>query len=109
MTRSRSGSWTTQPAAVGIIAFLTFPISAMASDVATGKVVWVDSKNSSLLIECNTAISCKAIPSAKAGETYTFVIPESLKGSIKLLKEGQEVTVSYDDQKEKGYVLTGLK
>ena len=85
------------------------PVFGVHFNVATGKVVWVDSKNSSLLIECNTDISCKAIPSAKAGETYTFVIPESLKGSIKLLKEGQEVTVIYDDQKEKGYVLTGLK
>lgn len=88
------------------LAFAT--TSSWAAD-ATGKVAWVDAKNAALLLECVSEQSCAAIPSAKTGETYTFVIPSSLMGKVAALREGQQVTVSYEDLKEKGYVLTDIK
>ena len=35
--------------------------------------------------------------------------PVSLMGKVAALREGQQVTVSYEDLKEKGYVLTDIK
>lgn len=81
---------------------------AWAADV-TGKVAWVDARNSALLLECLSEQSCAAIPSAKTGETYTFVIPSSLMAQVTALKEGQQITVTYDDLKERGYVLTAVR
>ena len=78
------------------------------ADEATGKVVWVDQRNSSLLLEC-PANGCTKIPDAKPGETYTFVIPGSLKSAVAALKEGQTVTITYADEKEKGYVISAVK
>lgn len=84
----------------------SFGIAAFA-DEATGKLVWVDEKNSSLLLECPEK-GCPTIPNAKAGETYTFVIPAKLKAEVAALKEGETVKVTYDDGKEKGYVITAV-
>jgi hypothetical protein len=80
---------------------------ACAADVS-GKVAWVDARNAALLLECVSEQACAAIPSAKAGETYTFVIPSSLMAQVAALKEGQSVTISYDDQKDRGYVLIAV-
>lgn len=93
--------------AVGAAAIAVFSGSAHAEE-ATGKVVWVDARNSALLLECADG-GCAKIPSAKTGETYTFVIPEKMKDHVSGLKEGQQVTVSYEDGKDKGYVLVGVK
>lgn len=79
-----------------------------AADV-TGKVAWVDARNAALLLECLSEQSCAAIPSAKTGETYTFVVPSSLMVQVAALKEGQQITVTYDDLKERGYVLTAVR
>ncbi len=78
------------------------------ADEATGKVVWVDTKNSALLIEC-TQTGCAKIPAAKAGETYTFAIPEKLRSSTAALKEGQTVTVQYTEAKEGNYTVLEIK
>ena len=78
-----------------------------AADEATGKVVWIDKKNSSLLLECPDK-GCPKIPDSKPGETYTFVIPAKLKKSVEALKEGQDVKLTYDDGKDKGYVITAV-
>ena len=80
---------------------------ATHADEATGKVVWIDDKNSSLLLECPEE-GCGKIPNAKPGETYTFVIPAALKTRVVALKEGTTVTIAYDDGKEKGYVITAV-
>lgn len=80
---------------------------AAFADEATGKLVWVDEKNSSLLLECPEK-GCPTIPNAKAGETYTFVIPANLRAEVAALKEGDIVKVTYDDGKEKGYVITAV-
>lgn len=82
--------------------------NAWAAD-ATGKVAWVDARNAALLLECASEQACAAIPSAKTGETYTFVIPSSLMAQVMALKEGQQITVTYDDLKERGYVLTAVR
>lgn len=88
------------------LAIASLGMTAFA-DEATGKVVWVDEKNSSLLLECPDK-GCPTIPNAKAGETYTFVIPAKLKAEVAALKEGETVKVTYDDGKEKGYVITAV-
>ena len=80
---------------------------AAHADEATGKVVWIDERNSSLLLECPDG-GCAKIPNAKPGETYTFVIPAALKSQVVALKEGSTVTLVYDDGKEKGYVITSV-
>jgi hypothetical protein len=84
---------------------LTSLSSVAVADEATGKVVWFDEKNSSLLLECPDK-GCPQIPDSKAGETYTFVIPTNLKKKVAALKEGQTITIVYDDGKDKGYVIT---
>ena len=86
------------------IALASLSTAAMA-DEAKGKVVWFDEKNSSLLLECPDK-GCPQIPNAQAGETYTFAIPANLKQKVASLKEGQTVTIVYEDVKEKGYVAT---
>jgi hypothetical protein len=78
------------------------------AEEATGKLVWVDAKNSSLLLECPDK-GCPSIPDAKPGETYTFVIPAKMKAAVASLKEGETVTLVYNDAKEKGYVITSVK
>ena len=80
---------------------------AAVADEATGKVVWHDQKNASLLIECADK-GCPQIPDAKPGETYTFVVPDAVKKHVEALKEGQTVKVVYDNGKEKGYVITAV-
>jgi hypothetical protein len=80
---------------------------AAFADEATGKVVWIDVKNSSLLLECPDK-GCPQIPNSKSGETYTFVIPAKVKKKVASLKEGTTVTIVYDDGKDKGYVITAV-
>lgn len=94
-------------AGLGAALFALYAPVAIADEV-TGKVVWFDAKNSSLLIEC-PADGCPRIPNAKAGETYTFVVPAKVKPKVGALKEGQTVTLVYDDAKAKGYVISAVK
>ncbi|MEK7691693.1 MAG: hypothetical protein AAB425_11805, partial [Bdellovibrionota bacterium] len=63
----------------------TEPAKAPAAAAAhggelSGKVVWVDMKNSALLVECQKDDECKYMK-GKKGETFTFVIPDSLNGA----------------------------
>ena len=81
--------------------------AASHADEASGKVVWIDQKNGSLLLECPDK-GCPQIPNAKPGETYTFVVPEKMRERVFALKEGETVKVAYDDAKEKGYVITAV-
>lgn len=93
--------------AAGFAALCLFSAAAAAEE-ATGKVVWIDQKNSALLLECMKD-GCAKIPSAKPGETFTFMIPATLKGKAFALKEGQQVSVVYQEVKDQGYALTGIK
>lgn len=96
-------------AAAAVAAVLTaLPQSARADDEATGKVVWIDQKNNALLLECVEG-GCAKIPSAKTGETFTFVIPANLKSAVDALKENQQVTVTYRLAQGGGYGLVGVK
>jgi hypothetical protein len=90
---------------VGLVVSLTGGVAV--ADEATGKLVWIDKKNSNLLLECPDN-GCPKIPNSKPGETYSFVIPAKLKAKLSSLKEGQTVTIVYDDAKEKGYVITAV-
>jgi len=82
--------------------------TAALADEATGKVVWVDAKNSALLLEC-IANGCKQIPSAAVGETFTFSIPDTLKGGVAALKEGQQITIAYEKTQQGSYTVVELK
>lgn len=88
-------------------AALAIASPAALADEATGKVVWFDVKNSSLLLECPDK-GCPKIPNAKPGETYTFVVPEPVRRAVLELKEGETVKVVYDDAKDRGYVITAV-
>ena len=81
--------------------------SALAEE-ATGKVVWYDAKNASLLLECPDK-GCPAIPDAKPGETYTFVVTPETREAVGRLKEGQTVTLVYDDGKDQGYRIRSVR
>jgi hypothetical protein len=82
--------------------------TAALADEATGKVVWVDARNSALLLEC-IADGCKQIPAAAKGETFTFSIPEKLKAGAVALKEGQQITIAYEKTQQGSYALVELK
>lgn len=84
-----------------------FCLSAQAEE-ATGKVVWVDTKNNAILIECSAG-GCAKIPGAKDGETFTFVIPANLMSAVAGLKEGQQVTLTYQAGQGPGYGLIAVK
>jgi hypothetical protein len=107
MQQARKSSLQATAAAAGFAALCLFPAAAAAEE-ATGKVVWIDQKNSALLLEC-VKDGCPTIPAAKPGETFTFMIPAALKGQAFALKEGQQVSVVYQEVKDQGYALTGIK
>jgi cold shock CspA family protein len=52
---------------------------------------------------------CPKIPGAKTGETFTFVIPAAMKGAVGTLKEGQQVTVTYQAGQDGAYALSAVK
>ncbi len=89
------------------LALAALPSAAWAADAA-GNFVWFDERNSALLLECVEG-GCAAIPSAKPGETYTFIVPPALRAAVAQLKEGQKLALSYEDRKEGGYVIVALK
>jgi hypothetical protein len=103
MQRTRSRA----PLAPALALALAGVAAPALADEANGKVVWIDKKNSSLLLECPDK-GCPAIPNAKTGETYTFVVPAKLKKQVLAFKEGDMVKVVYEDAKEKGYVITAV-
>ena len=88
-------------------AALALTTAAALADEANGKVVWIDQKNGSLLLECPDN-GCPQIPNSKTGETYTFVVPEKIRAQVYAMKEGDTVKLVYDDAKEKGYVITAV-
>ncbi len=90
-----------------VAALAAAPLPALAAEV-TAKVVWLDARNMSLLLECPDK-GCEAIPNAKPGETYTFVVPANLKAAATALKEGQTVTLVYQDEKDRGYRIASIK
>lgn len=100
------GLWIVALVVAGMIAFA--PLTAYAGE-ATAKIVWVDLKNSALLIVCENTEACKDIPKSKKGEMYTFVIPNKLKGSAKSWKEGTMVKFSFKDREGGGWDLTNVK
>ena len=90
---------------VGVIAFL--PKSAFAGQ-ATGKVVWVDMKNSALLLVCLDKEGCKDIPKSKKGTMFTFVIPKGMKGAAESWQEGSTVKITFQDRDGGGWTLTSV-
>lgn len=66
---------------------------------ATGKVVFVDAKNAALLVEAPKGGG--GIPGAKEGETFTFVVPTELQGSVKSLVPGSQVTITFEEKEGK--------
>lgn len=97
-----------RPAAWCAAWLLTLAAPAAFAADANGNFVWFDERNSALLLECVEG-GCTAIPSAKPGETYTFVVPPALRAAVAQLKEGQKLALSYEDRKEGGYVIVALK
>ena len=97
----------TRNAAAAAFAALALAATAALADEANGKVVWIDQKNGSLLLECPDK-GCPQIPNAKPGETYTFVVPEKMRAQVYAMKEGDSVKVVYDDAKDKGYIITAV-
>lgn len=83
------------------------PLAALA-DEAKGKLVWIDKQNAALLLECADK-GCPTIPNAKTGETYTFLIPPTMKAAADALKEGQALTLVYEVTPEKAYRITAVK
>lgn len=93
----------------GVAGCLLLAVSGGAlADEASGKVVWYDARNSSLLIECPDK-GCPKIPGAKPGETYTFVVTAETRDAVARLKEGQTVTLVYEDGKDKGYLIRSVR
>lgn len=83
------------------------PTSAAASvstGELTGKVVWVDLKNASLLLECQDSDGCKAV-GGKKGETYPVSIPAALKNTATSWKEGGLVKVTFEDRPDGGRIM----
>ncbi len=105
MRRSASLTWMITLLVAGAVWFL--PTIASAAE-ASGKVVWVDTKNAALLLVC-TKGGCKEIPKSKTGAMYTFIIPGKLKDAVHALKEGEPVKVMFEDRDGGGYTLTNVK
>lgn len=72
--------------------------------ILSGKIVWVDLKTSTLLLECQDQEGCKSVK-GKGGETHASVIPASLKGAAGSWKEGSMVKVTFEDLPDGGRVL----
>lgn len=77
---------------------------ATAAGEMRGTVVWVDLKNSALLIVCDEDAACKDV-SGKKGETFTLIIPEGMKQSATSWKEGGKVAVVFEDRDSGGRAL----
>ena len=78
-------------------------MTALAGEIS-GKIVWADLKNSALLVECLENADCKDV-GGKKGETYTLVIPDSLKKSAESWKEGSAVRTTFEDKADGGRIL----
>lgn len=78
--------------------------AAAHTGTLSGKIVWVDLKTSSLLVECQDDAGCKSVK-GKKGETHASVIPASLKGAAESWKEGSMVKITFEDLPDGGRVL----
>lgn len=88
-------------AALALCAMAGFSTNVIASGEMNGKVIWVDMKNSALLVECLETAACKDLPGNK-GETFTIIIPDALKKAAESWKEGVSVKVAFEDRAEGG-------
>lgn len=77
------------------------------SGTMAGKVVWVDLKNSALLVVCQDDAGCKDV-SGKKGETYTLIIPPAMKKAAEGWKEGGAVKVTFEDRDDGGRSLKSV-
>ena len=78
-----------------------------AANTMSGKIVWVDLKNSALLVECVDNDGCKSVQ-GKKGETYTLVIPDGMKGTAASWKEGGQVKILFEDRADGGRSLRSV-
>ena len=90
-------------AALVVAATASFSAAVLAGEL-NGKIVWADLKNSALLLECQDDAGCKDV-GGKKGETYTLVIPDSLKKSAESWKEGSAVRTTFEDKADGGRIL----
>jgi hypothetical protein len=81
--------------------------SAPAGGALSGKIVWVDLKNSALLVECESNDACKSV-GGKKGETYTLTIPEKMKGTAASWKEGGMVKILFEDRPDGARALKSV-
>jgi hypothetical protein len=73
--------------------------SVVVAGEATGKVVFVDTKNKGLLIEIPKD---GGLPGAKAGETFTFVVPPSIAAAAAALKAGDTIIIKFEEHEKDG-------
>jgi hypothetical protein len=95
-------------AARGIAALATAAAVGISGTAIAGEmrgvVVWVDMKNSALLVVCEDDAGCKDLQ-GKKGETFTMVIPDSMKPAASAWQEGGKVTVVFEDRDAGGWAL----
>jgi len=82
------------------------PITAIAGEMR-GAVVWVDMKNSAVLVVCEDDAGCKDVQ-GKKGETFTMVIPGDLRKAAESWSEGSRVTVVFEDREGGGRALKSV-
>lgn len=93
-------------AALALCAMAGFSTNLLAGEMS-GKVIWVDKKNSALLVECLETAACKDVPGNK-GETFTIIIPDALKQAADSWKEGASVKVTFEDRAEGGRIVKAV-
>lgn len=98
--------YTSAPPAAAQAAAAKPAAAPAATGEMTGKVVWVDLKHAALLLECldNGCVSV----GGKKGETYTSMIPDTLKKAAEALKEESNVKVTFVDRVDGGRTLTSV-
>lgn len=99
----KNGRTAKRLAALTIAAGLGIAGAAVAGEMR-GTVVWVDLKNSALLIVCDENDACKDVQ-GKKGETFTMVIPDGMKQAAASWKEGGKVAVVFEDRDSGGRAL----
>jgi len=80
--------------------------TALAGEMR-GAVVWVDMKNSAVLVVCEEDATCKDVQ-GKKGETFTMIIPDNLRKDAESWSEGSRVAVVFEDRESGGRALKSV-
>jgi hypothetical protein len=81
-------------------------VTAFAGEMS-GSVVWVDMKNSAVLVVCDEDANCKDVQ-GKKGETFTMIIPDNLRKDAESWSEGSRLTVVFEDRDSGGRALKSV-